>query len=187
MFAKSGLNDRGQQLVAAVDIVYWMQTMLPKIMAHTADVWHVEHLRLLKSRDAQERNAGFASLVRMLLAVRHVGELDGAEVASFSAPKVIVSGDSSTIIQPIAHERTIADGMLLELRRGKSTTQKLAEIAAAQPLYDLDGTATRALMDVELAAFRQSLEEAEQKGASLHEKLYYPWARYSIWMAGTKN
>lgn len=101
--------------------------------------------------------------------------------------KVIVSGDTSTIIQPIAHERAIADRMLRELRRGKSTTQKLAEIAAVQPVYDLDGTETRALMDAELAAFRRSLEEAGQKVASLHEELYSPWARYSIWMAGTRN
>ena len=181
---KSGLADATQQLQAAFDIVGWMQRMAPKILAHNANVWHQDGRRSTTSPDGQEQRAAFASLHRMLSAVRSVGELDGAGVACFIVPKAVVNGDRVTVLTTEAHEQLIVERMNRALRQPKTTTERLAEIAAEQPIHDLDGAETRQSVDEELALVHQALDQAERSAEVLHEEIYNPWIHYMIWMAG---
>ncbi len=183
VFRREGMNDE-QAVAAAQRMVAWMREKTPAILAHNADVWHAEQVRLKKSGDPADREKVFSSASFMISPVRNIGELEGTHSAPLLVPKALKVQGRWEVLSPEAHAALIRQRLAKAVGGEISSTEKLQELGRTQPPEDLDGRATRQKIDEEFERFSQRLDAVESNAGVLEERVFEPYVQYLTWMLG---
>ncbi len=189
-------GDDAEQVRNAQIALQRMRTLLPVIIARTAEVWFQSYDKARKSDDPVERQRAFAMLQRMVSTYKAMKDRDRNIPIPLVIPKFVPEPDGTIRILTESEHRDVIRAAMNAALGGENTVRneinRIERIIEGRPEDDVSGEATRRRADAERERMKADLANGSMSPdgdipalgeRALEQNLLRAWAKMKFSLA----